>query len=90
MPPILRAVLLLVIAIPIAVIFVVAGLAFVAIAIAVVLVLAVLGIVQRSLGISTRRMPASQSPPTHSSNERIDIPAHDSEGRENVRVIRRD
>ncbi len=90
MPPILRALLLLIVVIPIAVILIVAGFAFAAIVISVVLALAVLRVIRRSLGLSTRRMPASQSSPSGESSERGNIPVHDGEGRENVRVIRRD
>jgi len=79
--------LLILIALPIVIVLAIAGFAVIAVVIAIAAVLVMMALVRNALrGSSTRTPPASSEEPT----PRPPIPTHDSEGRENVRVIRRD
>ena len=75
----IRAIILLIIVIPIVALFLIAGFfllaLFVAIFVVIALLLAVARLVRRSLNATT-------------ATGRPSIPMHDAEGRENVRVIR--
>ena len=75
----IRAILLLLIVIPIVAFFLIAGIfllaLFVAIVVAITLLLAIARLVRRSLNATN-------------ATGRPSIPTHDAEGRENVRVIR--
>ena len=75
----IRAILLLLIVIPIVAFFLIAGIfllaLFVAIVVAIALLLAIARLVRRSLNATN-------------ATGRPSIPTHDAEGRENVRVIR--
>lgn len=75
----IRAIILLIIVIPIVVFFLIAGFfvlaLFVAIVVAIALLLAIARLVRRSLNPTT-------------ATDRPSIPMSDAEGRENVRVIR--
>jgi len=80
-------VLLLLVALPVMIVLALAGFLVIAVFLALAVVLLIMALVRSALRGGAPRPPATRS---HEPSARPPIPAHDTEGRENVRVIRRD
>jgi len=80
-------VLLILVALPVMIVLAVAGFLVIAVFLALAVVLLIMALVRSALRGGAPRPPATRS---HEPSARPPIPAHDTEGRENVRVIRRD
>lgn len=80
-------VLLILVALPVMIVLAVAGFLVIAVFLALAVVLLIMALVRSALRGGAPQPPATRS---HEPSARPPIPAHDTEGRENVRVIRRD
>lgn len=89
-PTVIRAIILLIVVVPIIAFFLLAGVVIVATVVGVALLLGIARMIRRAFrGPVVHKPLTSEAVESDHQTERLAIPQRDAEGRENVRVIRR-